>query len=59
VEIAILTLLIMNTLTDLAIAGFFIIKRKTKTITAVDKKDKDYETMKKWLVARGDPNDRL
>jgi hypothetical protein len=57
VEIAILTLLILNTLTDLAIAGFFIIKRKTKTITAVDKKDT--ETMKKWLVARGDPNDRL
>ena len=56
-EIAILTLLIFNTLTDLAIAGFFIFKRKSKTITAVEKKDA--ETMKKWLVARGDPNDKI
>ena len=56
-EIAILTLLIFNTLTDLAIAGFFIFKRKSKTITAIEKKDA--ETMKKWLVARGDPNDKI
>jgi hypothetical protein len=56
VEIAILTLLVLNTL---AVAGFFVFKRKANIKTSRDKKDKDYETMKKWLVARGDPDDKL
>ena len=59
-EIAILIFVIINTVSNLALVLYFI-RRKSHIIPKQLERQKreQQELLKKWLVARGDENDKL